>query len=271
MRVLPVKFQEAKEAASNFFIELYRIDLKSGELRFAACDKDITFNGEKYLAVPIERTEYRQSVDSKVDNLELRVGDVDHGIMLAIFGGCDFRGRDCEIIRIMYPESLEEGGEDLFLSVFTGELDAPYMNNKEFKATIVSKAPNQRVPNRKMQLSCNASFGDPEDCGVSKIVRSGTTMEDTTQSHIVDTVNRTEDNGFWNKGIVTIGFESRRVKRFEGGILYLDYPFIENPTGKHYIVEQGCDKTHKTCKERFNNGRNFSGFPSVPFEYVIKS
>jgi len=277
-RILPIKFQEAKEASENFFIELYRINLKSGMLRFAACDQDITFAGEKYLAVPIERTDYTQTVDPKVDNLELRIGNVDQGITQAVFGGLDFRGRECELIRIMYPDSVVQDGDTpedievkngLYLPVFCGVLDSPYMNNTEFKVSVLAKAPTQDAPNRKCQLSCNAVFADPDECGVSKIVRSGTVGEGSTQSHIVDS-GRTEESGFWQDGIVTLGFESRRVNRYENGIVYLEYPFVGVVSGS-YLIEQGCDKTFKTCKERFNNGRNFSGFPSIPFEIVIKS
>ena len=34
--------------------------------------------------------------------------------------------------------------------------------------------------------------------------------------------------------------------------------------GDTFSVIAGCDKTWKTCRERFGNGENFRGFPFMP-------
>lgn len=268
-RLLPVSIQQAKEQAQNFFIELYTIQLKTGELRIAACDQDITFNGKQYLALPIERGAIKRGVDNKIDTCEIRIGNVDQSMTLALFQGFDFRGCKCYIHRILYPDSLQDAS--LIVPVFSGILDSPYLNNKEFKVTILAQVPNQQCPNRKCQLTCNAKFADPEECGVVKVIRTGTANPDlSTKNHIYDTARLGEPENYWKDGIITIGYESRRIKQSKDGYIYLEYPFILQPTGS-YIIEQGCDKTFKTCKERYNNGRNFSGFLAVPFEYIVKS
>ena len=266
-RVLPIAMAQAKEEYENFFIELYTMKLPSGEMRLVACDEDIDFDGKSFMAVPLQRNDFKQSVDGKIDNMELQIADVDQSMTLALFQGFDFRGCECTITRILYPNSIDD--PSIRLDFFCGLLDAPYMNNTMFKVSLIAKAPNQQAPNRKCQLSCNADFADPDECEVSLIVKSGTISYGSTQSKIYDS-NRTEPDGFWQDGIVTIGYESRKIKRYTEGIIYLEYPFIAQISDQ-YLIEQGCDKTFATCKARFNNGRNFSGFPSVPFELVIKS
>ena len=53
--VLPVCMAKAKESNNPFFIELYILNLRTGVTRLAACDENITFAGETYLAVPVQR------------------------------------------------------------------------------------------------------------------------------------------------------------------------------------------------------------------------
>lgn len=269
MRILPVKISEAKDSSEVFFVELYNIKLKSGELRLSATDIDINFAGKDYLALPIERGDYRQSVDSKLDNVDIRIGNVDQAMTLALFQGLDFRGADISIIRIMYPESTQTGNETLFAPVVAGYIDSPYMSNTEFKCTVKAKSPNSECPNRRFQLNCNAVFADPEECGVGKIIRSGVVSSGSTQAKITSP-ERLETDRFWLDSLVTIGYESRKVRLHQRGVLYLDYPFNLDITGKTFMVEQGCNKTFQRCKE-YGNGRNFSGFPSIPFELVIKT
>lgn len=262
MRILPVAISQAKEQDSVLFVELYKIHLKNGAIYIAACDQEITFNGQKYRPVPIERGTYRSSVDGKLDNVELKIGNVDQEYGLALFNGYDFRGCKVEIIKIMYPESLSD--PELFLNVFTGYMDDPFLNGEEFRVSIKAYIPNKQLPNRRYGIYCNAEFGDPEDCGAIKNVKEGTVGAGSTVNIILDPI-RTEKNDYWTDGIISIGYESRKIKSYKVGIIELDYPFLIAPLGS-YRIEQGCPKIFKVCKDRYSNGKNFSGFPSVPFE-----
>ena len=71
-RVLPIAMAQAKEEYENFFIELYTMKLPSGEMRLVACDEDIDFDGKSFMAVPLQRNDFKQSVDGKIDNMELQ-------------------------------------------------------------------------------------------------------------------------------------------------------------------------------------------------------
>ena len=52
---LPVAMSKAKEANSNFFVELYTIELPTYELNIASCDEDIEFNGKRFMGYQIGR------------------------------------------------------------------------------------------------------------------------------------------------------------------------------------------------------------------------
>ena len=129
--------------------------------------------------------------------------------------------------------------------------------------------PSVEVPLRKCQLACNAWFGDVDECGASKNEITGTCGEGTDQNTIVDS-SRTETTDYWKDGIVTIGGENRRILSSASGSIQVEYPFgYTIGGGTTYSIERGCDKRYSTCRDRFNNLINFSGFPAVPLEYRI--
>jgi len=270
MIILPVALATAKEQSQNFFIELYEVHLPSGTVRFAACDEDIPFNGQVYKSVPIQRGEIKTTVDSKTDNVELKIANVDQDFTAAIYGGLDFRGSDCYIMQILYPNSLSD--PTIFKYIFTGYLDNPVFDGKEFKVTIKSRIPNIYSPSRKFQLPCNAWFGDPDECGVIKGFGNGATVgAGSTQSVIYDS-NNNNTVDFWKDGILTYYNESRKIIAYENGYITLEYPLTYTvQAGATYSIEQGCDKSAAVCKNRFDNLGNRSGFPSIPFEFAIRT
>ena len=78
MKILPVSIKQAKDSDSSFFIELYNIYLKTGTVRICNCDAVITFNDLQYYPVPIQRGNIKSTVDSKVDNMDLKIADADN-------------------------------------------------------------------------------------------------------------------------------------------------------------------------------------------------
>lgn len=122
-------------------------------------------------------------------------------------------------------------------------------------------------------LQCNAEFGNYKECGAIKGKDTGTIDQQDNKSTFY-LKDRKEKTDFWTDGLLFINGETRRIARYEldssknYGKVTLEYPLWEYPNGS-YRIEQGCDKSHKTCINRFDNGENFGGFPSVPFELQI--
>lgn len=269
MQILPVKFQENKEKYSTFFIPLITIELKTATLRYAVCDQDITFDGNYYTAFPVEIGVVKSSVDSKRDNTELSLSNVDDAFGLYLFSGGDPRGSIVSIVDISYPESITDPTE--FRYRFVGELDSPSLDDSKsiFKCTVKSRMPNYQT-GRTLMLSCNNEFADQVFCMASKDLTTGSVQSGSTQS-IINTGVTKADN-YWKNGHITINGEKQKIKSSSGTQVITEYPFLFNlDVGDSLTLERHCDKSFATCKDIFTQGQNFSGFPSIPFELVVKT
>lgn len=258
---VPVSLQKMKDKGETFFIELYEIALRTGTIYLAACDEDIEFNGNTYIAVPFERGEISKSIDQVTDQCTVSVGDVDDERLAYIMNGFDFRGCTATIMRIAYPESLETN-QGFF--VFYGYLDNPAYEDGVFSCTIKSYFPKIEAPSRSFQLSCNSAFGD-SICGMSKARTTLTVTAVNNDGSLV--VNQSYTDNYWKDGLISISGESRLITGSTDCTIRVNYGFIqENLVGKTAVLERGCDKTSATCKNRYDNLKRFSGFPAIPFE-----
>lgn len=247
-------------------VELYEIYLPTMTLRYASCDEDITFDGEVYIAAPIQRDTVKSTADSKVDNTKLTVSDFDSSFTLALLTGYNFLGCRCVIFQVPYPDALTDN--TLIYPVFWGDLDSPVLTTKDATFTVDVIAPTTYLENaRTMQLPCNAQFADGESCMASLGKETGTVGAGTTKYSVVLGTSHVAD--YWNYGIITVGYETRLVTASSGNAVTVMYPFSTVPTGT-YTVQRGCDKGHAMCGI-YGQQMNYSGFLNTPFEYSVKS
>ena len=268
MKILPVSLEKAKESNNPFFIELYRIYLKTGTIRICNCDVVITFAGETYQPVPIERGSIKSSVDAKIDNMDLKIADADNEKISALMEGFDFRGRKVEIVRIQYPESLED--ESLVLPIFWGYLDAPSYTNGEFNVTVKASFPKGNVPFRTTQYICCNTFGDI-NCRMDKARRECEIETESSTALKIKLKGKCTD-GYYKNGLITIGYETKMIKNCyaEGdNYFYIEpyYPFYVSLTG-NAVLTRNCDKTPEMCA-RYNNRMHYGGFIAIPKEFRL--
>ncbi len=57
---------------------------------------------------------------------------------------------------------------------------------------------------------------------------------------------------------------TRHINEHSGDTIELTNQIPELSVGDNVIVYPGCDHTHSTCKNKFNNVLNFGGFPWIP-------
>lgn len=226
---LPVEMEKAKESNSNFFIELYRIELPSYSLLLASCNENITFSGETYLGYPIKRGEITKTVDSRVDNCDIEISNTNEYFTLSLFNGKSFLGCRVYVYRIMYPESLNN--PNLIFPVFYGQLDSPELTeNGTFKCSIVSDIPNMNSC-RTMNYTCSNVFGD-ENCKHEIKTVSGPIesmgiekLDGSEWAYLQSSALGTE---YWMNAIVTIDGISRRVIRTAQNKVYFEYAFPDH-------------------------------------------
>ena len=157
----------------------------------------------------------------------------------------------------------------MFSWVFSGYIDDPSYSAGEFSCTLKTRLPNIEVPLRSCQLCCNSEFGDAE-CQMSLGLISTTLAAGSTNSKIL--LSSTYPKDYWKDGVISIKGESRLILKSEGNSITIAYSFLQEnvTTGTQVSLIRGCDKTKETCKSRFNNLKNFSGFPSIPWEAVYR-
>lgn len=263
MMILPVSMKKAAESGNPFFIELYTIQLRTTILRLCATDEDIVFAGNKYFAVPIQREDIERSIDSIVNDCTLQVADCTDDLLTYVLNGYDFRGCKCEIIRIQYPESLND--PTCFSFVFAGEIDEPSFAGGTFSCKVSREFPAIQVPNRDFQLYCNSEFGDAECC----MNIGEETMMVTKSSPNTLTLNKSYPQNYWLHGTITIEGESRTIIKSEGSTITLNLNFLQEFSSKNATLRRGCDKSANMCR-KYGNMQHFSGFPAIPFENIYR-
>jgi Phage conserved hypothetical protein BR0599./Uncharacterized conserved protein (DUF2163). len=275
MITLPTIMSEAKEQSSVFFIDLYVLTLATGTLHYAACDEDIswyipgTSTAVTYSALPIERNELKQSVDNKVDNVTIKIANCDDAFTSVLLQSFDLRGSNMDIYQISYPGSLTD--PDAYKYTFAGFLDAPALDlgKATFEATLEQRLPNLESY-RTVGQSCNAWFGDEDECGVTQDSKTSTVGANSTQYVIYDS-SITQSDDYWANGVCVIGYETKKIISSAKGSITVEYPFYSTPTkGTSYTILTGCNHTQTNCK-KYGNLKNFGGFPCVNLEYNVKS
>lgn len=267
MIILPQKMSEMKDSDATFFIELYIVKLKTGTIYLAATDTDITFAGQTYMAIPFQRETIDRSMDNVIDTCEISLGDGDYDKLAYLSQGFDFRGADVTIFKISYPDSLED---DTIKSIsFMGYINSCSYSDGVFSFSLNTRLPNIEVPNRTCQLCCNSEFGDSE-CGISLEETNVELATGSTSSNIL--LPSTYETNYWKDGVIFIKGESRLILSNEGNKIVVNYSFLQSDIkgGMEATLICGCDKTKETCQNRFNNMKNFSGFPAIPFENVYR-
>lgn len=267
MVILPQKMSEMKDSDKTFFIELYIVKLKTGTIYLSATDTDITFRGQTYIAIPFQRETIDRSMDNVIDSCEISLGDGDYDKLAYLCNGFDFRGAEVVILKIMYPDSLTDG--NLCSISFCGYINACSYSQGTFSCVLNTRLPNIDVPNRVCQLCCNSAFGDDE-CKMSLATTNINLANGSTKDKILLPTTYAKD--YWKDGVISIRGESRLILSSEGNKVIINYSFFQDDVkgGTPATLIRGCDKTKETCKNRYNNMRNFSGFPAIPFETVYR-
>lgn len=264
MKILPISIEKSKEQNGTFFIELYNIYLKTGTIHICNCDTVITFNNRDYQPVPIERGSIKSTVDAKIDNMDLKIADADNSKISALMSGFDFRGRVVEIIRIQYPDSLEDNS--IFVPVFYGYLDTPSYSNGEFSCIVKANFPKVKVPAWTTQYYCNNTFGD-SGCKMDKAERNlkiDPLTSTPTELVIVDELLTAD---FYKNGLVTNGYETKMIKSNTENKIITFYPFLSDLKSEIRVV-RNCDKTPEMC-EHYKNRKNYGGFLAIPKEFRL--
>ena len=278
---LATSLNQMKDKGEVFFVNLVILHFLTGDVFLAALDQDIewfkpnTDVKQKYLAVPLQIGSVSKSADSTVDNVELTISNVNSTFSSALFNATDFRGTMVSIIQIAYPDSLTDSSQYKYL--FYGYMDEPKFKESDatFTTTLCAVVPNM-TNHRTLGLTCSSWFGDSEECGatLTKVIGKVAAESTTTVIHMKDSAlldGSTFVDDYFKNGVITVGWEARKVISSTGKTVTVEYPFFNDKmTDLDFTLENGCDGSLADCK-RHGNQQNFGGFPAIPTELVIKA
>ena len=243
-----------------------------------------------YSGVGVGRSAISRHIDSKIDNVEIALENVDRTLS-QYFNDIDLRGKRI-VIRKIFADLIARASEsdgDNFLVLFDGILDAPTLTQTRLTAQARNNFFNSlafNAPRRTYQGVCTYRFGNSGDCAAHRTqdqlydTKTGQTVDSVPEpTHLVDAARTEGGSGdYWAPGIVTmtsgtagnIGLKRRVVQSTHSGDVFLEsnfpYPVL---AGDGYTIQRDCGHTlGKDCTDRFRNNSEFGGFITIPENLV---
>lgn len=262
--------------------ELYTIVTTGGDTaRFTSHDTDITYAGDLYQAIPIQRTQVSYHTDLQVDNLEISFGLV--GLVVGAEEYSIPRLIQLGFLRNahVYVYLVDYVALDSVKLIFEGWVTGNISYNRGVctisVGSLLDKL-NEKFPKYIYSDYCNHQLYGPY-CGLSKVAWKtvSTAAAGTTTSLIYNTnfAFSAFSPTYYTKGqiLMTSGLNagaSRTVYQQNDGHVVLLIPFAQTiSVGDGFEAYPGCDKSGQTCDEKFSNYANFFGFEYTPKPEVL--
>ena len=274
MRNLPAGMQSPLDSGATTLCHCWRLTRNDGlVLGFTDHDRDLNFSGTTYIATDgFEKTEMVSGLGLGVDNLDvagaLRSSRLDED---ALRNGL-FDNAKVEIYVVNWQDTSQS------LLIRKGNLGEVTRTGKAFSAEIRGLAHElNQTQGRVYQFVCDADLGDAR-CGISlgsSLYTASAIISKVTDNRILQTTGLT---GFatdwftrgtvtWTSGLNTgIKMEIKSHRLIAGTATVELWQQMRKAVaiGDSFSIQAGCDKLFTTCREKFNNGVNFRGFPHMP-------
>jgi uncharacterized phage protein (TIGR02218 family) len=235
---------------------------------FTDFDKDLTVESLLYQA----RSGYTRSAIHTIANLAVDNLDIESAIDSETLSAADLRagvwdGATVEIFLVNWSNLAN--GKVILKRGTIGEVE---LKDTTFRAELrgLSQALSQQI----VELytpDCRADLGDTRcKVNLAALTVTGAITAVTDRRSFADSA-RGESVNYWNGGLLTWTSGANMGRKMEvkafasGGAFTLFLPMPSTvAVGDNYSLRPGCDKKFSTCKDRYNNVRNFRGEPNVP-------
>ena len=235
---------------------------------FTDFDKNLTVDSLVYQA----RSGYTRSAIHTIANLAVDNLDIESAIDSETLSAADLRagvwdGATIEIFLVNWANIAN--GKVILKRGTIGEVE---LKDTVFRAELrgLSQALSQQI----VELytpDCRADLGDTRcKVNLAALTVTGGITAVTDRRSFTDT-SRAEAVNYWNGGLLTWTSGANVCRKMEvkafasGGAFTLFLPMPSTvAVGDNYSLRPGCDKKFSTCKDRYNNVKNFRGEPNVP-------
>jgi uncharacterized phage protein (TIGR02218 family) len=269
-------FEESVEKGSP--VELYDLTFGTRQYRWTSADTNITWKGNLYTAIPIQRTQIILAPAQELDLLEITMPATNE--FPAMFVDIvPSRLASLTITRIHWQDELADT-IDGYVVIFRGFVQSVAFSKNNFESrlavTPISMNLNKPVPLWTYQSLCNHMLFDA-GCGLIEnerdpadptkyLYRRDCVVSSASGNILTVTGMEDKDPGWATAGFVQSGEEEFRtvLEHRSGGILDLILPFYYPIDGLPVKVWVGCDHASETCRTKFTNIVNYLGFEFVP-------
>lgn len=273
-RTVPTSVAGFVAAVENRPVELYEVYLDTGTLFYAQANDYVVFGAQTYSPIGIARAPVRTSVEMTVDEVEVRIDNVDLTQAKNIIA-TDFVGRRL-VVKKAFREALTSSGD--YIGIFDGRMDEPVLTQTQLSVRVRSHldALHQYVPRRLFSSACNYQHYDAA-CTVSKTVgtnlTTGTAIGSSTATALVASVLSGYADAWWgpignlkmNTGSnAGLGREVLNSSQSSNSVsTRVAFPYAIN-SGEVFTLTRGCRKTTLDCTSKYNNFVNFGGYHVIP-------
>ncbi|MEM4959906.1 MAG: phage BR0599 family protein [Nanopusillaceae archaeon] len=250
-----------------YFVELYSIKINNTYIKLTNHKQSITHPlwGE-FLPAIIERKDISYSSFGEITT------------DLIIYAGLTALQQivNVELPFIQVQISIYFPNEKVTHTIFTGICKEIAVSSNYFvmlKLVDYFSITKVNIPKLTYSAYCNNSFGD-QHCKVNlshfSIVTSVLETDNRTALYSLALTNYSED--YFTLGMVEFNYEGRKLTRLitkhsqSQGKVYLQLPFEVSVDNQTVRIIAGCNKSPYSCKYKFNNIRNFTGFPYIPIK-----
>ncbi len=262
--------------------EIYQITFTDNSIAyFTSHDKDIAYGGNTYQAIPITRSPVRYHTNLQVDKVDISLGLV----------GIQIGTKSLSIPEVIRRDFIRNAHVKIYIIdyitltdvklIFEGWATGGITYNAGICTVSVGSLLDKlkdKFPKLIYSEFCNHQLYNSY-CGLTKstyLVQDSTGAGTTTQLIYSTAFAFTaQAGGYWNKGEIkmTSGNNdgvSRSILKHYDGYVKLTIPYFESvAVGDTFDVWPGCDKSGKTCDEKFSNYSEFFGFEYIPKPGVL--
>lgn len=277
MRTLPAGLQQHLDTGATTLCWCWRLTRQDGTRQgFTDHDRDLVFDGTTFeAATGFVAGDVAETAGLGVDTIDVEGALSSNSLTASDLLAGLYDDARAEVFRVNW-QALDQ--RVLMRVGSIGEVKAA---DSAFTAAIRSLSHYLQEPRgRVFQCTCDAKLGD-ERCGVdlsSSLYRASVTViAAETNARLTIAGSETFESGWFSGGTLTFssGNNSGHVLEIKQHQLIgltmpahqidlWDEPVSAVAVGDSGVVVAGCDKHFATCKAKFENARQFRGFPFMP-------
>jgi len=237
--------------------ELYIFTIGDETFRYSSAESDVVYGGNTYSAESIVRNEISREFESASASITL-----------------PYTLEPAPRYRVLNPSTtvwvtiLKDTGAVLFYGRVGGCSFDMQKATATLKLVSLQGMLKTKIPSRVYSAGCSFELFDDGCALVKESFRKALLPTTATVSEDGLTVTASalaeESNGYFTGGYVQSGYEASYIIAHAGNTITLLFPLQSFNGSLTIYAYAGCDKLLATCKSKFNNEKNFGGFPYVP-------